>query len=73
MKRGLLSEDQVSRSPRCVPRYCGLYDCSTELANADKGNPSCCNLCLPEKLCILSACNINLGIKRSELASKLKI
>ena len=41
-------------------------------ANAYRGNPSRCNLCLSEKLCILSACDISLLNKKSELVSKCR-
>ena len=39
-------------------------------AKAYKGNPSRCNLCLSEKLCILSARNAFLLNKKSELVTK---
>ena len=41
-------------------------------AKAYKGNPSCCNLCLSEKLCILSAKNALLLNKKSELVTKCR-
>ena len=43
--------------------------CIIKTANAYKGNPSCCNLCLSEKLCILTACDTILN-KWSELVTK---
>ena len=41
-------------------------------ANAYRGNPSRCNLCLSEKLCILSARDISLLNKKSELVTKCR-
>ena len=41
-------------------------------ANVYRGNPSRCNLCLSEKLCILSACDISLLNKKSELVTKCR-
>ena len=41
-------------------------------ANAYKGNPSRCNLCLSEKLCILTARDVSLLNKRSELVTKCR-
>ncbi|KAL9966710.1 hypothetical protein ACROYT_G024826 [Oculina patagonica] len=41
-------------------------------ANAYKGNPSRCNLCLSEKLCILSARDVSLLNKKSELVTKCR-
>ena len=38
--------------------------------SAYKGKPSRCNLCLAEKLCILTAQNASLLNKRSELVTK---
>ena len=43
--------------------------CIIKMANAYKGNPSCCNLCLSEKLCILTAGDTILN-KWSELVTK---
>ena len=43
--------------------------CIIKTANAYKGNPSCCNLCLSEKLCILTAGDTILN-KWSELVTK---
>ena len=43
--------------------------CIIKTANAYKGNPSCCNLCLSEKLCILTACDTILN-KWSKLVTK---
>ena len=42
----------------------------TKRASAYKGKPSRCNLCLAEKLCILTAQNASLLNKRSELVTK---
>ena len=41
-------------------------------ANTYIGNPSHCNLCLSEKLCILTACDVSLLNKRSELVTKCR-
>ena len=41
-------------------------------ANPYHGHPSCCNLCLSEKLCILSADKSTLLNKRSELITKCR-
>ena len=41
-------------------------------ANTYRGNPSRCNLCLSEKLCILSARDISLLNKKSELVTKCR-
>ena len=41
-------------------------------ANAYKGKPSRCNLCLAEKLCILTAQNTSLLNKKSELVTKCR-
>ena len=41
-------------------------------ANAYKGNPSRCNLCLSEKLCILTARGTSLLNRRSELVTKCR-
>ena len=41
-------------------------------ARAYKGNPSRCNLCLSEKLCILTAKNASLLNKKSELVTKCR-
>ena len=43
--------------------------CIIKTANAYKGNLSCCNLCLSEKLCILTACDTILN-KWSKLVTK---
>ena len=44
----------------------------TKRANAYRGIPSRCNLCLSEKLCILSARDISLLNKKSELVTKCR-
>ena len=41
-------------------------------ANAYRGNPSRCNLCLSETLCILSARDVSLLKKKSELVTKCR-
>ena len=41
-------------------------------ANGYRGNPSRCNLCLSEKLCILSARDVSLLNKKSELVTKFR-
>ena len=41
-------------------------------ASAYKGNPSRCNLCLAEKLCILTAQSVSLLNKKSELVTKCR-
>ena len=41
-------------------------------ARAYKGNPSRCNLCLSEKLCILTSQNFSLLNKKSELVTKCR-
>lgn len=41
-------------------------------ASAYKGKPSRCNLCLAEKLCILTAQNASLLNKKSELVTKCR-
>ena len=41
-------------------------------AKSYRGNPSCCHLCLMEKLCILSADKSTLFNKRSELITKCR-
>ena len=41
-------------------------------ANAYNGNPSRCNLCLSEKLCILNTQDVSLLNKKSELVTKCR-